>query len=91
MKRIHIISIILHICFKFDISILILKSVRTTVEVAAERAVKDVLPVDEAGFKATVPLVVDESFVHALPLSRVKLRLKFFHLFHFLRVIYKYG
>jgi hypothetical protein len=48
--------------------ILILKSVRTTVEVTAERVVKDVFPVvetDEA-FKATVPLVVAESFVHAL-------------------------
>jgi hypothetical protein len=88
MKRIHIISIILHICFKFDISILILKSVRTTVEVTAERAVKDVLPVDEIAeaFKATVPLVVDESFCMHSPLSRVKLRLKFFHLFNFLRV-----
>jgi hypothetical protein len=76
MKRIHIISIILHICFKFDISILILKSVRTTVEVAAERAVKDVLPVDEAGFKATVPLVVDESFTcTAIITSKAKIEI----------------
>jgi hypothetical protein len=76
MKRIHILSSSISVSNSI-FPILILKSVRTTVE---ERAVKDVFPVDEIAeaFKATVPLVVAESFVHALPLITSKAKIEIF-------------
>jgi hypothetical protein len=53
---------------------------------AAVRAVKVFPVVEKAGaFKATVPLVVDESFVHTLATIKVKLRLNFFSFVLFFR------